>query len=327
MPDSGSLSVKTVSRLAGLSAHTLRAWERRYGAVTPRRTETGHRLYSQSDVERLKLLVKLVEQGNSIGRIARLQDEELAQLCRSMAPERGSQSPLLQELERQEQKTDATAGETHERIGRILEELLDAIPGFELDRVADALTRARQTLSPRDFALEIIAPVLGEVGLRVSHGRMGISQEHLLSSRIRSALEAALEQLDRGLRSQPWAVALATAQGDLHEFGSLIGAVLCASHGLRPLFLGPNLPAPDFAEAVRSTRARVALLGTTPLPPGAMPLSYEEYLTRLDSQLPRDCALWLGGRGDIKLGALKLQHEVRAIATLELLDHALKGIS
>lgn len=59
-----------VTQLTGLSAHTLRAWERRYGVVEPARTERGHRLYFDADVAHLRLLHRLTFQGRRIGQIA-----------------------------------------------------------------------------------------------------------------------------------------------------------------------------------------------------------------------------------------------------------------
>ncbi|HZX22900.1 MAG TPA: MerR family transcriptional regulator [Woeseiaceae bacterium] len=70
-------AIGAVSRLTGISTHTLRIWERRYGAVVAERTESGRRIYSRRDVEKLGLLKILVDRGFSIGQIANLDLEEL----------------------------------------------------------------------------------------------------------------------------------------------------------------------------------------------------------------------------------------------------------
>ncbi len=70
-------AIGAVSRLTGISTHTLRIWERRYGAVIADRTDTGRRVYSRDDVEKLGLLKILVDRGFSIGQIANLSVEEL----------------------------------------------------------------------------------------------------------------------------------------------------------------------------------------------------------------------------------------------------------
>lgn len=74
---SNDYAIGAVSRLTGISTHTLRIWERRYGAVVADRTESGRRIYSRRDVEKLGLLKILVDRGFSIGQIANLDLEEL----------------------------------------------------------------------------------------------------------------------------------------------------------------------------------------------------------------------------------------------------------
>ena len=72
--------IRVVARRTGLTPHVIRAWEKRYGAVTPHRTETNRRLYSQEDVERLTLLRRSTLLGRSIGQIAKMSTEELRRL-------------------------------------------------------------------------------------------------------------------------------------------------------------------------------------------------------------------------------------------------------
>lgn len=325
---SDHLSVKAVSLLAGVSPHTLRAWEKRYRAVEPRRSDSGRRVYRPSDVERLRMLVRLVDAGHSISTIASRPDSELAALCENLPPERGSYSRSAQDRLLRTESTPAGSrmSALSDSTGETLAEVIDSIRHFNLDRISDCLARSQELFHPRTFALEIIGPILSEMGVLVDRGVLGISQEHLLSVQVRGALGAALEKLDRGMRNQPHALALAGAEGDMHEFGLLLGAILCASRGIRPLVLGPNLPPQDFAEAIKKSGTPIALLGTTPLPPGEMPRTYEDYLTELEKDLPPETELWLGGRGDVKLGSLNLKRDIRALVTLEMLDHALSKL-
>ena len=63
--------IRAVSKLTGIGIDTLRAWERRHGAVTPLRDGRG-RMYTNDDIARLRLLRSAVEEGHSIGRLAEL---------------------------------------------------------------------------------------------------------------------------------------------------------------------------------------------------------------------------------------------------------------
>lgn len=71
--------IGAVARLTGISAHTLRNWEERHGAVHPRRSQGGKRLYSEADVQRLSLIKKLADQGLSLDSIASCSHDELAE--------------------------------------------------------------------------------------------------------------------------------------------------------------------------------------------------------------------------------------------------------
>src|SRR6188474_1449923 len=77
--------IRAVSRLTGIGIDTLRAWERRHGAVTPVRDDRG-RMYTDADVARLRLLSQAVEQGHSIGRLAGLTDADLHRLAVPAGP-------------------------------------------------------------------------------------------------------------------------------------------------------------------------------------------------------------------------------------------------
>lgn len=84
MPESeaAAMSIGAVTRATGISTHTLRKWESRYGVIEPVRTPTGRRVYTPAQVERLVLLRDLVAGGHQIGRLSTLADEELKALAR-----------------------------------------------------------------------------------------------------------------------------------------------------------------------------------------------------------------------------------------------------
>jgi len=75
--DAPKYRIGTVAFLTGLSADTIRAWERRHGCVRPARTPRGTRLYSEEEVARLQLVRALVECGDSVGQVAGLSDDAL----------------------------------------------------------------------------------------------------------------------------------------------------------------------------------------------------------------------------------------------------------
>src|SRR4051812_2549669 len=90
--------IGTVARLAGISTHALRVWERRYGVTTPGRSEGGARLYSDAEVERLRLLKRAVARGHAIGQIAALGVSELERLAGGPSPVEGGRAETAAEL-------------------------------------------------------------------------------------------------------------------------------------------------------------------------------------------------------------------------------------
>jgi DNA-binding transcriptional MerR regulator len=81
-------AIKVVARRTGLSAHVIRIWEKRYGAVEPERTGTNRRLYSDEQIERLSLLRDITQAGHSIGHVAKLPTEKLRQLAKESRHQR-----------------------------------------------------------------------------------------------------------------------------------------------------------------------------------------------------------------------------------------------
>ena len=64
--------IREVSRLTGVNPVTLRAWERRYGLIQPTRTESGHRLYSLGDIEKVRSILAWIERGVAVSKISKI---------------------------------------------------------------------------------------------------------------------------------------------------------------------------------------------------------------------------------------------------------------
>lgn len=262
-------SMAVVVRLTGLSMHVLRAWERRYGAVTPQRTPGGTRRYSRRDVERLRLLRGAVEAGHAISAVAGLSDAELRDLLSDVP--RTDRSPI-------------------DEIFAALERL-DAA---ELDR---QLSMYFAALGPATFARRIALPVLREVGRRWAAGELSVAAEHLTSAGIRSVLGAGMR--GRPARGARPALVFATPSGERHEFGALVAALLALGAGTDVVYLGPDLPAGEVCAAALDVGARAVVLGATALPPDAL----DAYLTSLRDALPPTTEIWLGGHATQGLAA------------------------
>jgi methanogenic corrinoid protein MtbC1 len=232
-----------VSKLTGLSTHTLRMWEKRYAAVVPQRTEAGGRLYSDADVDRLKLLHALVESGNSIGGIARLPDSDLRHMVAAFP--------------RPSEVTGTQA------LPEVRERVIGAIEKLQVAAAEQLLSRAALGTEPVEFLKNVVGPILTEVGDRWERGDLRIVHEHACSSVTRGLLFS-LMRLYPSNDSQRKAVVATPAHED-HELGAMMVSMLAAMHGWNVLYLGPNLPAEEIGYAVRDTNAELLLVSVTNL--------------------------------------------------------------
>lgn len=265
--------IRAVAKITGLSLDTLRAWERRYQAVVPERTERG-RQYGPRHVERLLLLGRLVKQGHAIGQIASLSDAELRALFTS--------NPVTSHL------NPLPADAADEKSLTLLAPVLSAIDRFDSAKAGDELSRIAAILAPRDLVYDVALPLMRETGIRWHKGTFAIAQEHLVSQMLRNLL-GGMMRLFRHSGSAA-KIVLSTASGETHDFGILAAAMLASLSGLEPVYLGPNLPAGEIVRAAERTGAAVVAIGVT-----FPTLHASEELRAVADQLPSATELWIGG--------------------------------
>ena len=167
--------VRLVAFRTGLTPHVLRAWERRYGVVSPPRTDGGQRLYSDLDIERLRLLRRLTDRGHAIGRIASLPIAELARLDEETGGAEEGAASSNGEGSRADEAEQTRARSVGESIAAVLRATrrLDAV---ELQAV---LEQAAVTLGVPVFIEEVVAPALVRVGHGWAEGSVSVAQEHM----------------------------------------------------------------------------------------------------------------------------------------------------
>lgn len=273
----------------GLTSHVLRAWERRYGAVEPGRTEGGQRLYSDADVVRLQLLRRVTEGGRAIGSVAGLPTEELVALVgedeRQAAGAGRGESGVGEGVV-------ATAPAAGFRDGR-LRACLEAANRMDARVLHAELMRGVVGLSAPEFLTGVVAPLLARVGDLWESGELRPAQEHVVSTAVRQVLDWLLGRYDAP-PSAPLVV-VGTPAGELHEFGAMMAAVMAAEAGWRVLYLGPSLPAEEVAVAAERAGASAVAMSVVDGEAAKVDRAGEE-LRVLRSLLPERMLLVTGGR-------------------------------
>jgi DNA-binding transcriptional MerR regulator len=274
--------IQVVTRRTGLSADVLRVWEKRYAAVTPARTASERRLYSEADVERLTLLAEATLTGRSIGQVATLSDASLATLVRearddaaagfAVAPararargtgKRGRAVPPPVPAPGAGRDGARASAEAASHATSVTDALrlacLAAIADFDGVALRLALARAGVTLAAETFLGAIATPLADAVLDGVRTRRLAAAHRHLASTVLRDALAQLVGTLS--VAGGDPGVVIATPVGHPHELVALTIAATAAAQGCRVSYLGPEVPADAIAGAVALASAAVVMLG------------------------------------------------------------------
>ncbi len=264
--------VKTVARMTGLTADVIRAWERRYGVVSPMRGPRGARLYSGADVAHLRLLGSLVSRGRAIGDVAGLETEALRRLAHDTPPAdaRDKASPSQSDTD-------------------LVDQLIAAVQRFDSLAVEQLLGDSLLALGVNRFIERVGAPLLRRVGDMWRAGDLSVAEEHVASSIIRSLFGGLLRL--RMPRSRP-SILLTAPSGERHELGLSMVALLCMQAGVAVAYTGVDLPAEDILTMQDKTHVSVVGLSVVS---GANRKNAVEEIRRLEAALPHHVEIWLGG--------------------------------
>lgn len=258
-----ALSIAAVERETGVSKDTLRVWERRYGFPNPRRDAFGERAYSPAEVEKLRAIKRLMDQGHRPGRLIRLSLQELRALVQPPA-------------------TLAAAEE--------LRPYLELVRTHRIDDLRDRFAQAVLRVGLARFVTEIVAPLTEMVGDAWARGEIEVFEEHLYTEVVQAALRSAIGNVAaRGARPR---VLLTTVPQEPHGLGLLMAEAMLAVEGCHCISLGVRTPLADIVAAARAQQADIVALSFSSC---LAPKPALESLAELRARLPRTVELWAGG--------------------------------
>ena len=271
-----TLSIAAVERDTGLSKDTLRVWERRYGFPAPQRDPLGERAYTLDQVEKLRLVKRLMDAGHRPGRIVPLPFAELQALSESTV--------------------DQTQRNTEPAVAADLRYPLDLVRAHDVRGLRAELTRQLLRLGLGRWVMELVAPLNVAVGDAWIRGQMEIFEEHLYTESVQIVLRQALATLPEApLPGRP-TVLLSTFPSEPHGLGLLMAEALLALEGCRCVSLGVQTPLWDIVLGAQALKADVVALSFT----GCMnPNQVVDGLTELRSKLPAPVAVWAGGSAPV----------------------------
>jgi DNA-binding transcriptional MerR regulator/methylmalonyl-CoA mutase cobalamin-binding subunit len=267
--------IRVAAERVGISENLLRAWERRYGIVKPRRTEGGYRAYTDEDVEILIRVKQLTEEGMSIAEAARMAtDVRKAVRAPALLPGRAADESSGVEAWNHQLIEAAIAGD-QKTAESILDEALAALP-------------------PLRVFEQVMSPVLIEVGERWHKGELSVASEHLLSHSIRVRLFSLIHGAP--MNSRRHAVCACLPDED-HEIG-LLGVTLRMRYaGMRVTYLGARTPAEQLGQLIKDVRPDLLALSTVDDHGGP---ALRTHLKAIKKALPFKLPVYIGGANALR---------------------------
>lgn len=294
--DAVRLSISAVERDTGLGKDTLRVWERRYGFPSPDRDAFGERVYTLAQVEKLRIIKRLMDQGHRPGRIVALPVEELQRLSQGLyaAP--------------QQLVTGTTPG--HADLDRYLE----LMRRHDAEGLRQTLAQALAHEGLKHFVTQVAAPLIALVGDAWMRGELEIHEEHLFTECISGLMRQAIGAVAESTTEAKPLVLLTTFPQESHGLGLLMAECMMVLQGARCLSLGTQTPLRDIVQAAQAHRVHVVALSFSAT---MNPNQVLDGLTELRRALPAGVEIWAGGRCPIlrrrRVEGVQILHDLEQI--------------
>lgn len=264
-------SISDVERDTGVAKETLRVWERRYGFPQPARDDNGERIYAADQVQRLRLVKRLLDTGYRPGKVMQLAPEELSQLAAKTgsAPAPNADDPELRLC-------------------------LQLIKDHKMVALRQRMSQVQLELGLKRFVVELVAPLTTLVGEAWASGEIAVFEEHLyaemLQSVMRSAIYSASGQIGQE-QARP-RIVLTTVPQERHGLGLLMAEALFVLEGAHCVSLGVQTPLGDIVEAARAQGADVVALSFSS---STTPRAAIDNINELQNRLGSEIQVWAGG--------------------------------
>jgi methanogenic corrinoid protein MtbC1 len=264
------VQIGDLARRVGVRVDTLRAWERRYGLLRPRRSAGGFRLYSSDDESVVRSMLAEIDRGYP--------PSQAAKLALARAGTRDSQVPQVD-----------TAGTPDDsgRLESLRNQLSEALRRYDGSRAQELFDTVLAEFSLNAVLRDVVLRCLSDIGDAWARGDMTVAEEHFASQLIRERLLALARDWDRG--RGPRAV-LACPSGERHDIGLICFGIVLARNGWRITFLGSDTPIDALAGAVSALDPDLVVMAAT----------LEEWFVSMTSQLralAAECVVVIAGSG------------------------------
>ena len=245
------IRIGELSRRIGVSQETLRAWERRYGVLRPRRTGGGYRVYDRHDEARARRMRELIDGGWAAAEAANAVETQPSAIAEARAAGARAAAPDVAAAAGAPAFPAGAAG-----VGT--PDLLAALVRYDSAGAHVALDSILGARSLDSALRDVVLPTLHEVGEGWARGELSVAQEHFATELVTGRLRGLAREWDQGIG--PRAV-LACPSGERHDLGLLCCGLALHRRGWRVTYLGPDTPTDALESTVDLVDPALAVIG------------------------------------------------------------------
>lgn len=272
------ISIGELARLTGITTHTLRVWEKRYGSPHSQRLPSGHRRYPKEDIPRLRAIVKALESGYRASKVVSGTLEELHGLM-GLKPLIDSNPTPIHEIE-------SSSNEI------LIERWIKGIHTYDDDCLLQGFHSQWSKIGPLNFIVDCIVPLIERIGKGWKSGELSIPQEHFATECIDSFLTPKWRQLNS--RKEGWNLLMATLPEETHNLGLLMSAVVASLSGAKIIYLGLDTPLEDIISTANNFKPKLLCFSISS---SEKLFDTEDCLLKIRNKLNKDVTLISGGKG------------------------------
>lgn len=252
-------SIRDLEQLTGIKAHTLRIWEKRYGVVTPKRTPTNIRYYTDEDLKKLLNVSILNRHGFKISNIANLENEDIGKKIISITSKSFD--------------TDSS-----------IENLFISMIEIDEGKFEKILSTMIINMGFEETFIKVVIPFFEKIGILWQIGTINPGQEHFITHLIRQKIIVAIDGLFRPANMvNQKTFLLYLPDGELHEIGLLFYSYLIQKRGHKVIYLGQMVPFEDLMAVAEARNPDVFL---TMFTANLLNENIEEHLNRISLKFP-----------------------------------------
>ncbi|MEK9627762.1 MAG: MerR family transcriptional regulator [Nitrospinota bacterium] len=272
------ISIGELARLTGITTHTLRVWEKRYGTPLSQRLPSGHRRYPKEDVPRLRAIAKALEAGYRASKVVSGTLEELHGLI--------GLKPIIDTNQKPNQENEKSTNDM------LIERWIKGIHEYDDDLLLQGFHEQWNKSGPLNFTIDFMVPLISKIGKGWESKELTIPQEHFATECIDSFLTRKWRQLNS--KKEGWNILMATLPREPHNLGLLMSAVVASLSGAKIIYLGLDTPVKDIISTANRFQPELLCFSISC---SQQLLDTENNLLKIRNELKDEVTIISGGRG------------------------------